>query len=89
MRLADIWSLVKEAVSAWIDDYAPSMGAAIAHYTMFSIAPLLLIAIAVAGRAFGQEAANGEVMAQLAGMMGQDGAKAVDRGQGTVSHPED
>ena len=78
MRLADIWSLVKEAASAWIDDYAPSMGGAIAYYTMFSIAPLLLIAIAVAGLAFGQEAANGEVMAQLGGMMGQDGAKAVE-----------
>jgi membrane protein len=78
VRLADIWTLVKEAASAWIDDYAPSMGAAIAYYTMFSIAPLLLIAIAVAGLAFGQEAANGEVMAQLGGMMGQDGAKAVE-----------
>ena len=78
VRLADIWSLVKEAASAWIDDYAPSMGAAIAYYTMFSIAPLLLIAIALAGLAFGHEAANGEVVAQLGGMMGQDGAKAVE-----------
>ena len=49
------------------------MGAAIAYCTMFSIAPLLLIAIAVAGLAFEQEAASGEVMAQLGGMMGQDG----------------
>jgi hypothetical protein len=53
------------------------MGAAIACCTIFSIAPLLLIAIAVAGLAFEQEAASGEVMAQLGGMMGQDGGSTV------------
>ena len=93
--LAQVWLLVKQAVSAWVEDYAPSMGAAIAYYTMFSIAPLLLIAIAVAGLAFEQKAANGEVMAQLGGMMGQEGAKAVESmiraanepGKGTLATP--
>ena len=42
MQLAPIWPLIKDAASAWIDDYAPSMGAALAYYTVFSLAPLLL-----------------------------------------------
>ena len=53
MRLREAWSLLREAVAAWSDDYAPSMGAALAYYTVFSIAPLLLIVIAVAGLVFG------------------------------------
>ena len=47
MRLSQIWSLIKDSVKAWIDDYAPSMGAALAYYTVFSLAPLLLIVIFV------------------------------------------
>jgi membrane protein len=77
LKAGEIWSLVKQAATAWVEDYAPSMGAALAYYTMFSIAPLLLIAIAVAGLVFGQEVASGEVMAQLRGLMGEDGAHAV------------
>ena len=53
------------------------MGAAIAYYTMFSIAPLLLIAISVAGVVFGREAASGEVLAQLRGLIGEAGATAI------------
>ena len=55
------------------------MGAALAYYTIFSIAPLLLIAIAVAGLAFGVEAARGEVVAQLQGLMGESAARAIER----------
>ena len=44
-----IWRLLSSTVNAWLDDYAPSMGAALAFYTLFSIAPLLLIVISVAG----------------------------------------
>ena len=58
MSLADTWKLAKESVSAWIDDYAPSMGAALSYYTVFSLAPLLVIVIAVAGLVFGAEAAQ-------------------------------
>ena len=54
-----LWHLVKDSVSAWIDDYAPSMGAALSYYTLFSIAPLLLIVVAIAGLVFGPEAARG------------------------------
>ena len=73
--LSTAWGLVKDAVNAWLDDYAPSMGAALAYYTMFSIAPLLLIVIAVAGLVFGEEAARGEIVAQLQGLMGDAAAR--------------
>jgi len=72
-----LWSLIKESVSAWSDDFAPSMGAAIAYYTAFSIAPLLIIVIGIAGLFFGREAASGQIYAQIAGMVGDEGAKAV------------
>ena len=72
------WGLVRQTIDAWIDDYAPSMGAALAYYTMFSIAPLLLIVIAVAGWIFGAEAARGEILTQLDGLMGKDGAAMVE-----------
>jgi membrane protein len=72
-----LFGLVKDSVSAWIDDFAPSMGAAISYYTVFSIAPLLLIVIAVAGLVLGSEAASGRIFAQLQGLIGPEGATAV------------
>lgn len=71
------WPMIKAAVISWRDDYAPSMGAALAYYTMFSVAPLLLIVVSIAGLVFGEEAARGEIHAQLAGMMGEAGANAL------------
>lgn len=72
------WRLAKQAAEAWVDDYAPSMGAALSYYTVFSLAPMLLIVIAVAGLAFGEDAARGALFEQLNGMMGADAAKAVE-----------
>jgi membrane protein len=77
MYLKQIWDLITKSVEAWLDDYAPSMGAALAYYTLFSIAPLLIIAIALAGLVFGQEAARGEIVAQIQGLIGREGAIAV------------
>jgi membrane protein len=71
-------SKLRTAVSSWVDDYAPSMGAALAFYTLFSIAPLLLIAISVAGLVFGEQAARGEIMAQIAGLVGPDSARTIE-----------
>lgn len=78
LRIGELWSLGKDTVWAWISDYAPSMGAAIAFYTIFSLAPILIIALAVAGLVFGEEAARAELMRQIAGVAGQDTADAVD-----------
>lgn len=77
MNVRTLWQLVKQAVNAWIDDYAPSMGAAIAYYTVFSIAPLLIIVIAVAGFVFDREAVTGEIANQLSGLIGRSGAEAI------------
>lgn len=75
--VTQIWGLIKKAIVAWVDDYAPSMGAALAYYTLFSLAPLLIIAIAVAGLVFGQQAAQGEIVGQIQGVIGREGAIAV------------
>lgn len=71
--------LIARSVSSWRADYAPSMGAAIAFYTLFSIAPLLLIVTALAGYFFGISAARGEVISQLSMLMGNEGARAIER----------
>jgi YihY family inner membrane protein len=71
------WEILLAAANAWMDDYAPSMGAALSYYTLFSLAPLLVLIIAIAGMVFGQDAAQGAIIAQLQGIMGQEGATAV------------
>ena len=85
--LADGWMLVKAAATAWIDDYAPSMGAALAYYSVFSLAPLLLIVISVAGLLFGEDAARGQIFGQLSGLMGSDAAAAIEALLASVNQP--
>ena len=85
--MKDWWALVKKAGSAWIDDYAPSMGAALSYYTVFSLAPLLLIVVSVAGLVFGEEAVRGELFGQLQGLMGKEAATAVQGLLASVSKP--
>src|SRR5215212_1051137 len=72
-----LWPMIKKSASAWSDDFASSMGAAIAYYTAFSIAPLLIIVIAIAGFFFGRDAASGYLYTQLGGILGSEGAQAV------------
>ena len=76
-RLRRLFDLCRRAVLSWVDDFAPSMGAAISYYTVFSLAPLLVIVIAVAGAVFGREAVQGEIVGQLQGLIGREGAIAV------------
>ena len=82
-----IWTLMKGAVSAWIADYAPSMGAAIAYYTAFSIAPLLLLVISVAGLVFGRDVVQGEIVSQAQGLMGEQGGSAIEDLLKSASEP--
>jgi membrane protein len=72
-----LFRLAREAVSAWIDDYAPSMGAALAYYTLFSLAPLLIIVTAAAGFFFGRDAIEGAIVGQLAVLVGEQPAAAL------------
>ena len=87
MNLQYFWNLTKDSFLAWMDDYAPSMGAALAFYTVFSVGPLLIIVIAVAGLVFGAAAAQGEVVAQLRQLLGEEGAVAVQGLLKSVSEP--
>lgn len=66
-----------QSLSAWVDHRASSKGAALAFYTLFSMTPILVLAIVVAGYFFGAEAAQGEIVAQVQGLVGQNGAQVI------------
>lgn len=78
MQIKRFFRLARKSVQAWMDDYASSIGAAIAFYTVFSLAPLMLIVIGVAGFFWGEEAVRGELMRQVSTMVGESGAQAVE-----------
>ncbi|WP_309671848.1 YihY/virulence factor BrkB family protein [Gemmatimonas sp.] len=69
--------LIKQAVVDFFSDNAPRHGAAIAYYTLFALAPVLLLVIAVAGFAVGEDVVRSELLTQIAGLIGRDGAVAV------------
>ncbi|WP_280155481.1 YhjD/YihY/BrkB family envelope integrity protein [Piscinibacter sp. XHJ-5] len=89
MNVSKLVSLVKEAANAWVEDRAASMGAALSYYSVFSLAPLLLIVIAVAGLVFGREAAQGAIVGQLQGLLGNNGAEIVQEMLKSVSEPKE
>ena len=76
-RLRRIWLLTRDSVNAWLEHNASSLGASLAYYTLFSIAPILVIAVAVAGYVFGSQAAEGQVLGQMEGLIGSAGADAL------------
>jgi len=69
--------ILYDSLMAWLDHRASSKGAALAFYTLFSLAPILILAIAIAGYFFGTDAAQGEILNQIRGLMGENGAQAV------------
>ena len=73
-----VTKLLGEAARGWRKDNAPRLGAALAYYTLFSIAPLLVVAIAVAALVFGQDAAQGRIVAELSALLGEAGARALE-----------
>ena len=87
LRADDLKRMLKDSVRAWLADYAPSMGAALSYYTIFSIAPLLIIVIAIAGLAFGEKAASGAIFEQMRGMVGDSGATAIQGLVASASKP--
>jgi membrane protein len=78
MRLKRIGSLFKDTFNEWSLDKAPRLGAALAYYAIFSLAPLLIIAIGVAGLVLGEQAARGEVFAQIKATVGETAARAIE-----------
>ncbi|RKH15483.1 YihY/virulence factor BrkB family protein [Corallococcus sp. CA053C] len=87
MRQHHVWPLLKQTLSEWMDDNVPAQAAALAYYTLFSVAPMIIIAIAVAGLVFGQEAAQGEIQKQLQSLIGDAGAKVVQDLVASASKP--
>ena len=84
---AQWWDLIKASLTAWVDDYAPSMGAALSYYTVFSLAPLLVIVISVAGLLFGADAVQGAIFSQIDDLMGAQAAKGIQDLLSSVSKP--
>jgi membrane protein len=78
MDLKQFWTVLKEAGSEWVEDKASRLGAALAYYTVFSLAPLLVIVIAIASFFFGKDAAEGQVTGQIQGLVGPEGGKAIE-----------
>ncbi len=77
IRLKGIWEFIKDVFNKFIDDKCPKLGAALSFYTIFSIAPIIVISIAVAAVIFGREAARGEVIEQIHSLVGYEGAKVI------------
>ena len=78
MRAPVILSVFRTALRAWWDDDASRLGASLSYYTLFTIAPVLLVATAIAGMVFGAEAVRGEIVGQLDQLIGRGGAHAVE-----------
>ncbi|MGZ5036518.1 MAG: YihY/virulence factor BrkB family protein [Usitatibacter sp.] len=85
-QAARLWGVLARSLSDWIDHRASSKGAALAFYTLFSMTPILVLAIAAAGYFFGAEAAQGEIIAQIEGLVGRNGALAI---QGLLASARD
>jgi membrane protein len=77
MRFKDCVRLAKETYAEWKGDNVPVLAAALAYYTVFSLAPLLIIAIAIARAVFGEDVARGELVSQFQGLVGKEGAEAI------------
>lgn len=78
MNIKAVLDLLKETVAEWSKDKVSRLAAALAYYTVFSLAPLLIIVIAIAGSVFGEEAARGEIVGQIQGLVGTDGAQFIE-----------
>jgi membrane protein len=87
MQPTSLVAMGRQSIAAWVDDYAPSMGAALAYYTLFSIAPLLLIVVSIAGLVFGPDAARGEIFGELRELIGDQGADAAQGLLQSVNKP--
>lgn len=76
-KLIEIWNFIEKVFDHWIEDKCPKLGAALSFYTIFSLSPLLVIAVSIAGFIFGEEAARGEIVYQIQDLVGQEGAMIV------------
>lgn len=88
MNLKSIWRLLKETWQEWQDDNASRLAASLAYYTIFSLSPLLIIVISIAGAIFGEEAARGEIVGQIQGLVGNEGAQVIETAIQNANQPD-
>ena len=88
MNLPKVWQLLKNTFKEWQEDKASRIAAALAYYTVFSISPLLVIAIAIAGSFFGEETAQQQIIDQLTGLIGEDGIEPILMALDNISQPQ-
>ena len=78
-RIKFVLRLIYDAYNEWSHDRAARIGAALAYYALFSIAPLLVIMITIAGAVYGEAAAEGRIVSAISGQIGPDAAAGVER----------
>jgi membrane protein len=88
MNLRKVGKLLQKTFKEWQEDNASRIAAALAYYTVFSISPLLVIAIAIAGAFFGQDTAQEQITEQLTALVGKDGVKPILLALNNISQPE-
>jgi membrane protein len=88
LRASQLWQLAQCSLRGWVDDAAPSMGAALAFYTLFSLAPLLVVVITLAGFFMGESAARDALVAQLTQMIGANATAGIEALLDTASSRE-
>jgi membrane protein len=77
LTLSALGSTLRRALAGWWNDDVPRLGASLAYYTLFSLAPILVVAISIGGLVFGEEAVRGQVVGQIQGLIGRGGAQAI------------
>ncbi|EAZ90839.1 YhjD/YihY/BrkB family envelope integrity protein [Crocosphaera chwakensis] len=88
MNFRILIKLLKETFQEWQGDDASSLAAALAYYTSVSLAPLLIIVISIAGAVFGEEAARGEIVSQIQGLVGRNGAELIETAIENANQPQ-
>lgn len=89
MSFGSIWPVAKDAGAQWLAHKDARIGAALSYYSVFSIGPLILIAVTVAGLVFGREAVQGQVTEALRGLLGQSGAQAINGMLASAGRPSE
>ena len=90
MSLRQIWRLLRQTFKEWNEDKASRLAAALAYYTVFSLTPLITISLAIVGMVFGKNAARGELVTQIQGLVGRQSAQVIETAIANISqnsHP--
>lgn len=87
MNFKTLFSLLKETFQEWQEDNASLLASSLAYYTIFSLAPLVVLVIAIVGAIFGEDAARGEIVSQIKGLVGIEGAKVIETAIANSAQP--